>query len=122
MEVRAAVPADAPALGRVMVATWLTAHRGQVPDEAWQKRVDEWTPQVSARGWERLLNEVEAGELPRTVLLVVEGDAELDALALGGPVDEGAPPRSPGWTRCTCCPSVRAGGSDDCSSGGWPTS
>ena len=43
MEVRAAVPADAPALGRVMVATWLTAHRGQLPDEAWQKRVYEWS-------------------------------------------------------------------------------
>ena len=90
MEIRAAVLADAPAMGRLMVVTWLSAHRGQMPDEAWQKRVEEWTPHVSARGWARLLSEVEAGDRPRTVLLVVEHDDELEALALGGPADEDA--------------------------------
>src|SRR6187431_2054584 len=53
MRIRAAVVDDAPAMGRVMVGSWLSAHRGQMPDAAWQKRVDEWTPAVSARGWAR---------------------------------------------------------------------
>ena len=66
--VRAAVLDDAPALGRVMVEAWLSAHRGQVPDLAWQRRVEEWTPEVSASGWARLLIEQD----PRTLLLVAE--------------------------------------------------
>jgi GNAT superfamily N-acetyltransferase len=70
--VRPACLGDAPALGRVMVETWLAAHRGQMPDEAWQRRVEEWTPDVSARGWARLLSEQAAGEHPRTVLLLGE--------------------------------------------------
>ena len=40
-------------MGRVMVDSFLSAHRGQMPDAAWQQRVDEWTPEVSARGWAR---------------------------------------------------------------------
>jgi hypothetical protein len=42
-----AVLEDAPAMGRVMVDSFLSAHRGQMPDAAWQQRVDEWTPEVS---------------------------------------------------------------------------
>lgn len=41
MKVRAAVLEDAPVLGRVMVEAWLSAHRGQMPDWVWQKRVDD---------------------------------------------------------------------------------
>lgn len=66
--VRAAVVADAPALGRVMVEAWLSAHRAQVPDASWQRRLEEWTPEVSASGWSRLLSEQD----PRTLLLVAE--------------------------------------------------
>ena len=50
MRIRRAVPADATTLGAVMVESWLSAHRGQVSDIAWQRRVDEWTPEVSAAG------------------------------------------------------------------------
>lgn len=90
MTIRTAGLADAPALGRVMVETWLSAHRGQMPDAAWQKRADEWTPQVSARAWARLLSEHADGEHPRIVLLVVEHDAgELEALALGSAAEDG---------------------------------
>ena len=32
-------------MGRVMVDSFLSAHRGQMPDAAWQQRVDEWTPE-----------------------------------------------------------------------------
>lgn len=80
IKVRAAVLDDAPAMGHVMVETWLRAHRGQMPDSAWQKRVDEWTPEVSARAWARLLSELEVGD-PRVVLLVAEKDCG-DPLAL----------------------------------------
>jgi len=72
MEVRSARQVDAQALGRVTVAAWLSAHRGQMPEAAWQKRVEEWTPEVSARAWARLLSAMAAGEEPRTVLLVAE--------------------------------------------------
>jgi GNAT superfamily N-acetyltransferase len=84
MKVRAAAVHDAPAMGRVMVEAWLSAHRGQMPNEAWQKRVDEWTPDVSARAWVRLLTDRAAGDHARAVLLVAEDDpGEPVALVLG---------------------------------------
>src|SRR5215208_238153 len=89
MKVRAAVVDDAPAMGRVMVQSWLAAHRGQMPDAAWQKRVDEWTPEVSARAWARLLAEREDGGHERVVLLVAEDDpGDVVALVLGTEVGD----------------------------------
>ncbi len=81
MQVRAAVVDDAPAMGRVMVQSWLSAHRGQMPDAAWQKRVNEWTPAVSARAWARLITEQVDGNQARVVLLVAE-DVPGDPVAL----------------------------------------
>lgn len=84
MRVRAAVVGDAPAMGLVMMEAWLSAHRGQMPDAAWQKRVDEWTPDVSADAWARLLTERAKGDHARIVLLVAEEHAgDLVALVLG---------------------------------------
>jgi GNAT superfamily N-acetyltransferase len=84
MRVRTAVVDDAPAMGRVMVQAWLAAHRGQMPDAVWQKRVHEWTPDVSARAWARLLAEREDGDSQRVVALVAEdGPGNLVALVLG---------------------------------------
>lgn len=40
MGVRAALAEDATALGRVLVESWLSAHRGQVPDAAWHERAE----------------------------------------------------------------------------------
>jgi hypothetical protein len=37
--IRVAVLEDAPAMGRVMVDSFLSAHRGQMPDAAWQQRL-----------------------------------------------------------------------------------
>lgn len=89
MRIRAAVGDDAPAMGRVMVESFLAAHRGQMPDAAWQKRVKEWTPEVSARGWSRTLAEQGGGTGARKVLLVAEDDAGvLIGLVFGSPVDE----------------------------------
>jgi len=77
-------------MGRVMVDAWLAAHRGQMPDTLWQKRLEEWTPEVSAAGWARLLAEQEQGEAARVVVLVAEEDEEgRDPLALVmGDLDE----------------------------------
>ena len=88
-KVRAAVPDDAPAMGRVMVEAWLTAHRGQVPDAAWHKRVNEWTPEVSAQAWARNFAERAQGHHPRDVLLVAEDDADdLIAVVFGMEADD----------------------------------
>jgi GNAT superfamily N-acetyltransferase len=91
LKVRAAVVDDAAAMGRVMVLAYLSAHRGQLPDAAWQKRVAEWTPDVSARAWARLLTERADGDHARVVLLVAEDDTgDLVALVLGTEVDDDA--------------------------------
>lgn len=74
MRVRAARAGDAPALGRVMVESWLAAHRGQVPDPAWHERAETWTPDVSARGWSGVLADRAAAVRPDDVLLLAEGD------------------------------------------------
>lgn len=89
MKVRAATAHDAPAMGRVMVDSWLSAHRGQVPEAAWQQRVDEWTPDVSARAWARTFAERTDGDGPVDVMLVAEDDAGvLTGLVSGTAADE----------------------------------
>jgi ribosomal protein S18 acetylase RimI-like enzyme len=74
VRIRAATVDDAPAMGRVMVESWLSAHHGQMPEAAFQKRVQEWTPEVSARGWARALTEQAVTSNPREVFLVAEDD------------------------------------------------
>jgi GNAT superfamily N-acetyltransferase len=72
-----------------MVEAWLTAHHGQMPDAAWNKRVDEWTPAVSAQAWARTFAERARGQGRRDVLLVAEDDADnLIALVLGTEADD----------------------------------
>ena len=89
MRIRAAVLDDAPAMGRLMVESWLSAHRGQVPAEAYRRRVDEWTPQVSARAWARLLAALAEDRARREVLLVAEDEAgDLVALVYGASADD----------------------------------
>ena len=75
MKIRAAIVDDAPALGRIMVEAWLSAHQGQMTDVAWQKRVDEWTPDVSAQGWARVLVDQAVGNAQFDVLLIAEDDS-----------------------------------------------
>jgi GNAT superfamily N-acetyltransferase len=84
MRIRSASVGDAPAMGRVMVESWLTAHRGQMPQSAWEKRRDEWTPEVSARAWERSLHERDScDEVGDVVLVAVDDDGTLAGLVLG---------------------------------------
>ena len=77
MKIRPATTADAPALGELVVSSWLAAHRDQVPEEAWLERQETWTPEVSAEGWARLLHARAVGEDDAHVLLVAEEDGAL---------------------------------------------
>lgn len=73
----------------VMVDSFLSAHRGQMPDAAWQQRVDEWMPEVSARGWARAITDQAEGNAARDVLLVAEDDSGvLSALVSGTAADD----------------------------------
>ncbi|MCB8943576.1 MAG: GNAT family N-acetyltransferase [Ardenticatenaceae bacterium] len=62
--IRAATEADAPAMGHLLVTTWLTAHKGQIPEGQWQARQANWTPAVSAQGWAETLRAMAAGDDP----------------------------------------------------------
>jgi ribosomal protein S18 acetylase RimI-like enzyme len=83
-KVRVAGVDDAPAMGQLMVESFLSAHRGQMPDPAYQKRVDDWTPEVSTAGWARTLAELAAGNPELDVVLVAEDDGGLVGLVSGG--------------------------------------
>ena len=61
MIIRVAHEADAPAMGHLMVETYLAAHRDQMPADAWARRAADWTPEVSAQAWARELREIAAG-------------------------------------------------------------
>jgi ribosomal protein S18 acetylase RimI-like enzyme len=88
MIIRPAREADAPAMGRAMVDTYLAAHQGQMPAEAWAKRAEEWTPEVSARGWARTLREIASDERAQDCIYVaVDEGGELVGLAIGGPAN-----------------------------------
>lgn len=87
--IRNAQVGDAPSLGRVMVESYMTGHRGQMPEEAWRKREEEWTPAVSAAGWERTLRDIEAGALPDTCIFVaLDEGGEVAGLVMGGPAED----------------------------------
>lgn len=87
MLIRPAQVKDAPAMGRVMVDTFLTAHHGQMPEEAWQKRKAEWTYDVSAAGWARRITSINNGDETMCVYLAVTETGEVVGLAMGQPVE-----------------------------------
>ena len=61
-----------------MVETWLEAHRDHIPPEVWEKRRRDWTPEVSADGWARTLQERDAcPDQVRACLLIAEDDSGL---------------------------------------------
>jgi GNAT superfamily N-acetyltransferase len=83
MRIREARVEDAPAMGLVMVMTWLATHRSHIPADAWERRRDEWTPEVSAGGWELHLRARDSSpEQTRACYLVAEdGDGAIIAVA-----------------------------------------
>src|SRR5947207_2147513 len=86
MVIRSAHLDDAPAMARVMVDTFLSAHRGQMPEEAWNKRKTEWTHAVSRRSWERVLKEIAEDPHPRECIYVAEDESgEIVGLAQAVP-------------------------------------
>jgi len=48
-------------MGRMTVASFLAAHRGQLPEPVWLSRREQWTPEVSARAWAAALAEIADG-------------------------------------------------------------
>jgi ribosomal protein S18 acetylase RimI-like enzyme len=85
VSVREARAVDAHEMGRVMVASWLAGHRGQMPVRAWQRRRDHWTPEVSAGAWQRaLLERDRLADRSRDCYLVAEDDrGTMVAVAFG---------------------------------------
>lgn len=83
--IREAEVADAPDMGRFMVATWLEAHRPHLPPDVWERRRRDWTPEASAGGWERTLRERDAAPgLTRACFLVAaDEDGVIIGLAAG---------------------------------------
>ena len=95
MHIRAAQESDAPAMGRVMVDTYMRAHKGQIPEEVWLKRKEEWTYAESEQAWARTLREMSADSDSRDCIYVAvepsapTGDEEIIGLVMGGPGDVG---------------------------------
>src|SRR4051794_32052551 len=83
--IRDAQVGDAPEMGRMMVSTWLAAPRGHIPRSAWQRRREEWTPEVSAGGWERELRARDAapGQTRACYLIAEAQNGTIIAIAAG---------------------------------------
>ena len=73
IEIRPASADDAPAMARVLVDTWFSAHEGQVSDEAFRKRRDEWGYVESEQGWRRAIRE--AHEVSAQILVATDDNA-----------------------------------------------
>jgi ribosomal protein S18 acetylase RimI-like enzyme len=63
-----------------------------MPDEPWLRRAADWTPEMSAQGWARVLVNQANGDAPRDVLLVADDHAgQLVGLVYGRPADDDDP-------------------------------
>ncbi len=89
---RAAVEADAPAMGRMMVDTYMHAHKDHMPEEAWLKRKQEWTPEVSGNAFARDIRSIADGSDSLSCIYIavdkiaVDKDRdEIIGLVVGGP-------------------------------------
>ncbi len=84
---------DAPAMARMGVETYLSAHRDQVPEEVWTGRRDEWSEQESARNWARSLQAIADGSSPHDCIYVaIDGTrGDVVGIAMGQPAADTAP-------------------------------
>lgn len=88
MIIRAATMTDAPSMAQVMVDTWLAAHWGQVPDEQWQRRREDWSYADSERNWRRFLAEIADGSnTQECVYVAVRDEGEVAGVAVGCPAE-----------------------------------
>jgi GNAT superfamily N-acetyltransferase len=86
VQIRPAQVADTPGMARVMVDTWLEAHRGQVPEGQWERRRAEWTYDVSERSWREFVEGLDSEENAQECLYVAATeDGEVVGLAVGCP-------------------------------------
>jgi GNAT superfamily N-acetyltransferase len=94
--IRAARVDDAPAMGRFGVETYLAAHRGQIPEEVWAKRRDEWSAEESARNWARTLQAIADHANPRECVYLALDQASdaVVGIAMGQPAEEAPWPNS----------------------------
>lgn len=109
MKVRETQVSDSAAMGRVMVEAWLTGHHGQMPETAWQKRRDKWTPEISAAAWEGNLRERDETPGSREVYLIAVDDDNVLGIIFGLPAEDGASPKVAEKPPCTCSPKCRDG-------------
>ena len=67
----------------------MSAHKGQMPEEAWQKRKQEWTPEVSAAAWLRTIRAIADDPQSQDCVYVAvdESQDEIVGLVMGGPGD-----------------------------------
>ena len=72
IKIRPASSDDASAMARVMVDAWFAAHKGQVSNEAFQQRRDEWGYAESEQGWSRTIREAD-GVSPQMLVATDEG-------------------------------------------------
>ncbi len=78
IRIQPASPDDAPPIARVVVDTWFAAHKGQVSDETFQQRRDEWGYTESEQGWRRTIQEADG--VSAQVLVATDED-EIIAVA-----------------------------------------
>jgi ribosomal protein S18 acetylase RimI-like enzyme len=92
MELRTATPTDAESMARCIVASWLDAHRGQIPAHLWERRRKEWMVSDSAAAWERTLSEISSDTSARSHIFVATESGEVVGLVMGtvGPDSRGA--------------------------------
>jgi len=84
-------------MGRLMVETWLAAHKGQIPEAQWRERQENWTPEVSAQGWAETLRDMAAGKSPDVCIYLAMATAdpqEIIGLVMGGTAHVGPWPEA----------------------------
>lgn len=70
-------------MGECMVCSWLHAHDGQMPAELIERRRADWTPEVSAGAWRRLVGEIaRTSGHPASVLVAVEGGGRVIGIGM----------------------------------------
>ncbi|MFN8443444.1 MAG: GNAT family N-acetyltransferase [Caldilineaceae bacterium] len=87
MNIRPAQLKDAPAMARVMVDTYLTAHHGQIPEAAWQKRKDEWGYAESEAGWRRSISAIADDGEQMCICVAVNDRDEVVGVVVGHPTE-----------------------------------
>lgn len=86
MKIRPAQAADAPAMARVIVDTFLETNLGLISDEAWQRRKEEWTYDVSERAWLETIEEIASDHASMLCIYVAEDEnGEVVGFAYGCP-------------------------------------